>query len=212
MSSGLYKISCVANDYFYIGQSQSMTLRKRTHWSALRGGYHKNSRLQNCWNKYGEPSFLFETIQECNIDELCIEEQRLLDLYFDLPNCMNLSNCSEVSMRGFKHSAETKAKISAANRGIKRGRPSATHRKRLSESNLGKKRSLETRERISKAQTKPIQAISISGEKLLFPSRTELAKHFGCNIKTVDRYMQRATPTKPTSIFHQWHISYTSEV
>lgn len=57
--AGVYSLSCPRSGKTYIGCSKDMLLRLRTHVRQLRLGIHKNVKLQNSWNKYGEREFTF---------------------------------------------------------------------------------------------------------------------------------------------------------
>lgn len=69
---GIYKITCIGNGKIYIGQSTNIETRWKDHIRRLKTGKHDNQHLQNAFNKYGDKSFIFEVIEECdnNFDEL----------------------------------------------------------------------------------------------------------------------------------------------
>jgi group I intron endonuclease len=50
---GIYQITNIVNNKFYIGSAVSVKNRWQRHIKALRNNEHYNSRLQNAWNKYG---------------------------------------------------------------------------------------------------------------------------------------------------------------
>ena len=62
---GVYKITNVINDKFYIGSSKDIQNRWYQHKKSLDDGVHGNEHLQNAWNKYGGENFKFEVIEEC---------------------------------------------------------------------------------------------------------------------------------------------------
>ena len=71
--SGIYKIYCITEDKYYIGQSIDVLNRLEQHKRELIKGEHINSKLQNAFNSYGENNFVFEknkrrrrTIFKCN--------------------------------------------------------------------------------------------------------------------------------------------------
>lgn len=70
MSIGIYKITNLLNGKVYIGQSVDIEKRWSTHKAELKNNYHYNFHLQNAWNKYGEESFEFSVVEECDIDKL----------------------------------------------------------------------------------------------------------------------------------------------
>lgn len=67
---------------FYIGSCKEFKRRSRGHISSLRKGTHHSKKMQNCFNKYGEDSFVFEVLEVMlGSTELTrqIKEQEYLD-------------------------------------------------------------------------------------------------------------------------------------
>lgn len=60
--AGIYKITCTANNKFYIGSSVDLLVRLREHISHLRKNYHHSKLMQRSFNKYGEKSFKIEIL------------------------------------------------------------------------------------------------------------------------------------------------------
>ena len=58
--SGIYTISCIKNEKYYIGESRNVTARLCAHKNKLRRNIHENRELQSDFNKYGEKFFLFQ--------------------------------------------------------------------------------------------------------------------------------------------------------
>jgi group I intron endonuclease len=113
MSSGIYRID-LGNGHFYLGSSKNLDKREKKHKWHLERGDHHNSKMQNCWNKY--QIFTFVILQKCEISELLLLEQNLIDKNFSNPKNINLTPTAG-SKLGYKTSAETRAKISLANKG-----------------------------------------------------------------------------------------------
>ena len=62
MTSGIYQIKNNINGGVYFGRSVDVADRMTHHRNELRRGVHRNKRLQNAWNKYGENAFKFECV------------------------------------------------------------------------------------------------------------------------------------------------------
>lgn len=107
--SAIYLISWTNNHYFYIGQAQNFNQRKNGHFTCLRRKCHHNKKLQNVFNKYGAPNF--HILEDCKIEKLDEREQFYLDLLFDLPECLNLTNNASSPNKGRKASEETLKKL-----------------------------------------------------------------------------------------------------
>lgn len=131
MSCGLYKIKCLNNGKFYIGSSNNIEKRWILHLSKLRNNKHENPVLQNCYNKYGLCSLHIEIILVCLESDLLSEEQKIIDNLFDnQKKCMNISRLANKP-------PSCKGKTL-----------SQSHKRKISASNTGKKRSEETRQKI----------------------------------------------------------------
>lgn len=76
---GIYKIKNLENGKCYYGSSKDITKRWKTHLNQLKNGKHHNIHLQRSWDKYGESSFIFEVVEECNEKVLLELEQKYLD-------------------------------------------------------------------------------------------------------------------------------------
>lgn len=133
----------------YVGQSNNIAKRHRTHRNDLRKNKHHNAKLQGHWNKYGEESFSFEVIQECKIEDLTVLEQTWLDLFKQFGEVFNFADIVDSPWQGRTLTKETKAKLSKAGK----GRPhSADHKRNISRSLSGRAISTAHRESISKAR------------------------------------------------------------
>lgn len=80
---GIYRIRNTYNNKCYYGSSKDITFRWKTHISKLGRGTHENILLQRAWDKYGDNSFKFEVVEECDKLELLVKEQTYLDLLPD---------------------------------------------------------------------------------------------------------------------------------
>lgn len=142
----IYKITCTANQKFYIGSTVNKTQRWARHRRQLRDGTHPNKNMLASWQKYGEGVFVFEAIEVVEDAIRLLEaEQKHLDLHAGKDYCFNWALYAGAPMRGRSgeetpnfgktFSQETRQKISAAFSGEK-------HR------NWGKKLPEETKAKI----------------------------------------------------------------
>jgi len=106
---GIYKITNKLNKKIYIGSSMNIKARISKHKSQLRNNKHKNSHLQNSWNKYGEDNFKFEVVETVDSFELLLEREQ-----FYLDNTKNKYNIlsKAYASYGYKHSEKTKKLLS----------------------------------------------------------------------------------------------------
>lgn len=110
IKAGIYMLAWPdGNEYFYFGQSQNLWNRRGQHFRHLKNGTHDNIKLQNVFNKYGLPEFIF--VDLCEISDLNEKEQSLLDTFICFPGCCNISK-SNANNRGSKQSEDTKKLLS----------------------------------------------------------------------------------------------------
>lgn len=170
--SGIYSIYCITSDTYYIGSSVKIKNRLHRHNRDLIANRHANPHLQNSWNKYGANDFkiiILEVLEFTDTKSLNIREAywiaKMPKVFNVIKNPLDLrgpnhpnygkKNSEEtkrkrVESRGpFKHTPESKAKLSAA------------AKKRVGALNpfYGKKHSAETRAKMSENHS------DFSGEK-----------------------------------------------
>jgi len=128
--SGIYKITNIANNKSYIGSSINIHKRKISHLNTLRNKKHRNIKLQNAFNKYGEKCFIFSVVEIVeNINDLIKTEQKYIDTIIPYYNIMPFADRREFSKEtklklslshlGHKHSEDSKRKIGNASKGNK---------------------------------------------------------------------------------------------
>lgn len=71
---GIYEIKNKTNGKIYIGLSESIYDRWRSHRNMLNRNCHFNIFLQRAWNKYGEENFEFNIVEKCLKKELSNKE------------------------------------------------------------------------------------------------------------------------------------------
>jgi group I intron endonuclease len=155
MTTGIYHIKNNVSGGVYYGRSIDVEDRLIHHKNELKRNIHRNKRLQNSWNKYGEEAFTFQLIWEEDADKLQELEGFVLEFMW---GDKRLYNHHKLSYGGFEpgnklgcfaRSEETKRKMSEAFSGRVF---SEEHRQKISKSKTNKKASLETKQKMSSAR------------------------------------------------------------
>lgn len=107
--SGIYLITCLANNKYYIGQAYHMWYRCYVHCSKLKSGSHPNKHLQAAYNIYGAKKFMYEVLYTCPIADLNEKEINAVAQY-GRENLFNFTIGGE-GLKGFKHSESSKQKV-----------------------------------------------------------------------------------------------------
>jgi group I intron endonuclease len=109
----IYKITNIKNNKCYIGETiQNLAKRWKDHKSAIKrdGGC---KALKSAIKKYGLDNFKFEVIIICFDEDRLIYEKEYIKKYNSMvPNGYNILAGGQEGVLGFKHSEETKKKIS----------------------------------------------------------------------------------------------------
>ena len=121
VDSGVYIIENVKNNKRYIGASRNVYNRLCDHKVMLRGNYHHNEHLQASYNMYGEESFTFEVLEDCEESIIYSQENywcNILDThnpkhgYNNQPTSPNgKTKCSELTKTKMSISAEKRCVI-----------------------------------------------------------------------------------------------------
>ncbi len=139
--SGIYKI--IIDKYFYIGSAINLKKRLGQHLSNLKAKRHHNRFMQNVFNKYQKIDF--EIIEFVKEQDLIIREQYYID---KLKPQLNIAPKAGNQL-GFKHSENTKKHLSE----IQIGKIITMEtRRKMSESKKGWSPTLEQRINYSKAK------------------------------------------------------------
>lgn len=127
MICGIYGIKNKVNNKIYIGQSISIYNRWKKHKCELKCNKHKNSYLQNSYNKHGVDNFEFIIIEECKAEELNSRE------HYWIKSSSKIYNIEKEIMVGGTMSAETKAKLSIAKKGKNTGKDNPNYGNKYSQ-------------------------------------------------------------------------------
>lgn len=135
--SGIYKIqSIIKPERFYIGSAVSFRDRWSSHISRLRKNKHHSPRLQAHFNKYGIEDLVFIIVEPCFPEFLETRE----DYYIKTLKPLFNARQSAKSNRGHKWSEESKLKMIGNKNGAKKR--SDETRKRMSDAAMGNKNSV----------------------------------------------------------------------
>ena len=162
-ANGIYCIRNKINNKVYVGSSVRMASRILDHLCKLKNNKHPNSHLQTSWNKYGNEEFSIFVISYCERELLIAEEQYWID-WLDSYNSGYNQRPIAQAPTGQKMSPERLARHreifasekvrKAMSDGAKGKIISEEARKKISQSNIGKKRTPEQRARYSEAAKK----------------------------------------------------------
>ena len=144
---GIYTITNSINNKLYIGLSTDIAGRLTQHKYELKASTHINKHLQKAWNKYGEQSFLFEILVECEEEYLFSEEHYWCTILNTHNRLYGYNERPTHPLANCRHSEETKEKIKEA-----RKKQVSTIESRLNQSRAatGKYWSVERKEKMSK--------------------------------------------------------------
>ena len=116
MTIGIYEIWI--GDYYYQGRSVRIEYRAKEHLWQLERGIHRNTKMQNVFNKY--KTFEYQVLVECQKSECEKWEQDFIDTNWGDKFYLN---CMKSSAGGWEHvnskvmSVETRAKHSLRTKG-----------------------------------------------------------------------------------------------
>lgn len=189
--SGIYIIINTMSNKFYVGSAVNLSRRRINHVNELRRNIHKNSHLQNSFNKHGEDSFSFKVLEFIEDVSLLIQREQYWINYFKdkLYNFNPIagsrlgSKASEetkkkmsISSTGRKHTDEAKAKISATHKGKPK---SAAHCQIMREQRKGIPRDKEAVRKSSEGHYRPVIMCNIDSQQEIkkFDSLIDAIKH-----------------------------------
>jgi hypothetical protein len=77
----IYKILNIVNNKIYIGRTINFEKRIKDHLRSLRNNIHFNEYLQTDYNDFGESSFVYEIIYECDNETQTLSEIQHIHKY-----------------------------------------------------------------------------------------------------------------------------------
>ena len=194
---GIYKITNITNNKFYIGQSTDLSKRKSDHFYTLKNNCHCNFHLQSSYNKYGKKNFKFETLLYCESFELTRYEQYLVDCL--RPEYNIRKECVDSPKRIFL-SEEGKQKLSKLRKGIPRSE----------ETKEKIRKSWETRSRVVSDETRQkMRDGQRNREKKFGYIRSEEATRKAVQTRDFNRAMREADREIELMLYYQ---NYNEEV
>lgn len=210
---GIYKLSIIGNDdqeRFYYGRSVDVERRIGQHIRSLVAGRHRNSRVQAAYLLYNNVSYSIVAV--CDEDVLHAVEGMFVHTHHRDPMCMNFEivdpngavrMCEETKRKigaaqlGREKSEEERRKIAEANR--IRGPVSEETRRRMSAAKLGRRFTREHRDRIGESNSKSVEMLGPSGERVVFKNLSQATRHFGLRSNASLSVLLRGHKPWPTS-------------
>ena len=121
-NKGIYKITCLSNNKFYIGSSTNIRYRIQRHFKELEQNIHLNRYMQASFNKYGKCNFVVDCVEACSKEitdkNLLNLEQKYLDNLKPYNEDIGFNICQKAAFppnrKGKKLSDEHKQNISKA--------------------------------------------------------------------------------------------------
>lgn len=150
---GIYCIKNLVNGKKYIGQSNNIYKRWKSHVRELDNNCHHNQYLQNAWIKYGKENFIFNILEECTENKLNEKEIFYIDKLHSYNSGYNLTIGGE-GRRGYHLTDKQKAKIKNSRINFKHTEET---KKYISKIQIGRKLSDEWKENISKTHKEKIE-------------------------------------------------------
>lgn len=191
MEAGVYLISNNVNGKCYVGSTIHLSRRRLEHFSSLANNKHPNKHLQNAYNKYGVEVFEFEVLETIIIDDN-IKKALLSREQFWIDNLKPEYNILPVagSSLGYRHTEETKRKISESTTGVKK---SEEHAKHIREGQSGRVLTEEHKAKLSEAakhRKSPSNHAIISIDGVIYNSLKEASEATGVKYNTIQKRLK----------------------
>jgi group I intron endonuclease len=154
-NGGIYQIHCIPTGESYVGMTTG-SLQRRLHFqhrADLRKGRHFNRRLQEAWNKYGEPAFasgILEDMPGTTAAKIAERERHWIARLGTFMAGFNQSEGGEAPALGYRFTPEQREKMSRSHKGKTRTF-TEEHKANIQKARAGKKLSPEHRAKIAEA-------------------------------------------------------------
>jgi hypothetical protein len=200
MNTGIYTITNLINSKIYVGStSKSFKYRFKEHIRTLKTNKHRNSRLQNAWNKYGKENFVFEILEKYE-PKYCIGAEQWWMNMLNVCNDKFGYNIAPVagSSLGQKRTEEQKLNIRKSLKGTKEG--AKNHR-------FGTKWSDETREKIlNSTRNKPVLQYDLEGNFIReFKSLMDVQRFLNKSFSSISKVCRKLKKYK-TAYGFKWEF------
>lgn len=139
MSSGIYKITCLANNKIYIGSATDLDGRWKLHIDNARSSRNNVQVVTKAIRRHGEHNFKLEILEYCPREMLIEREQYYLDTYKPFIRTGRGYNVREKadSNLGIQLREETRLKMSKASKGRKKSEKTKEKMKQVWHQNRG---------------------------------------------------------------------------
>lgn len=180
---GIYKITDLTNNIFYIGSSINIHSRWKRHLNQLKNNNHSNFWLQKIYNCYGETNLRFEVLEVC--DNLKDREQYYLDTLKPKININKHSSGGDmISNHPLKDKIKEKhlqnTRKAANSKYLKEKRSKNAKKKYPNGPMYGLKHSLKTKNKMSEQR-----GVKIQIDDRVFCSLRKAAEHYKTNHHTI---------------------------
>lgn len=117
-TAGIYAIVNILNNKKYIGSTSNFNKRYRQHFNLLSKNKHVNSHLQYAFNKYGNSSFEFWILEQCEDipDTLLLLEQKYINSDGDYNICKIAGKTTGIKGKAHEVSEYQRSKIIESNK------------------------------------------------------------------------------------------------
>lgn len=176
----IYCIKNIENNKVYIGSSLDIRKRFINHKLDLKKNNHTNTYLQNSYNKYGEKSFTISILEKCDKINIIEKEQYWMDYFKSYSSKIGYNILKKArSSLNYKHTEETKIKLSSSIKKFHKANPGVWKGRKLSEEvkqNIRKTRKKVYNKKSVSNITREKLRIALTGKKLSNKHKESISK------------------------------------